>query len=407
MLSWIVALLCVTAPAVSGGALVTEERCAKWLRALQEGDMWNARRALQEILASKEKGEPVAQALYTLAWHSPDWLGVDPDILALPLRETLSLSDCRKLLLPNPSGSDQPTHIACCAVSAMGGGAKTYLAFLQNVVSAEGELTPRKIMAEVALASLGNLKEKALTDVSSALHATNRLRTIVLRELAFARNNDWFTEELRRELCVIAEQGTGESAFAALAVARFAQQSPAYREALAKGLRQTHAVSPGSENVRMFYGFAVTKARGCGSPEAFREALKSLGDPYYVGLENGGIAIIVLVRYLLDKNQIETFVKLVDDTDPVVALGAAKVCWGFGVDAQKAQKGLFRLLEKRPDEEGRFVAAFAIGMVAGEEVVPELERFAAKEKVSFVREEIDRSIRMIRLEPRKDLTRPR
>lgn len=398
ILFWTAASFCAVPPVAGMAAPITEGRRAKLPRALHGDDLEIGRRALQEILADGSKSEPLTDALVSFV-KTGSQLSVFSysDLVADALRERLTPSRCEDLL--NPDQNSLGNEIAFRVLLGMGKEGRIYIPILKKVVAAEESFTVRKVKAEIALANLGVASEEELANIASALQATNQLRKAVIEAMAVVRNNEWLTSEMKRNLYAITEQGVGDSYLAALTVARFAPQSSTCSEALEKGLRRALAAPAGAEASRIICRYGLIKARGSTSPDELRDALKFW--EMYMGLDLPERAIAtILCRFLLDADQVKTIVKLVDDPDPEVAMGAAKVCYGLGIAAQDAQKGLLRMLENRPDMLDRLIVAFVIGAVAGEELVPELERIAVKYDDLTVKEGIYHSIRVIRLEPR-------
>jgi len=92
-------------------------------------------------------------------------------------------------------------------------------------------------------------------------------------------------------------------------------------------------------------------------------------------------------------------IKMLDSRDPKVVTGVLWVLLAIGYDAREYAPDVLKILKTNPDEDLREVAAQTLAFLAEPRDIPELESIIKKEESEFVREEIVKAIRIIRLEP--------
>jgi HEAT repeat protein len=366
---------------------------AKRTLALSNEDWHVRRRAVQEIAASDEKNEAVAQAMLALA----DREMLDGEIydLVFALRDTVSAKQVERLL--GDVGSERSSIIVCLAVGIMGERGKAYVRTLQRTVSNQTVPKTVRLAARIGLANLGVFGKQDITEISSALHDAKGLRSTALFAMMFRGKDEWMTEEVLRDLCAILDEDSPyHSGSAAVILSRLAGRSKHARDALAKAVERARTNRRLGDGIRLLYEFSSARPESGWSSNRLREPVRLLGKSslgFDLPVQAG---ILMIAHFLVETNDVKSVTCLLRDSEQEVVLGAVKLCWGIGVVARDAENDLLAVLEKWRDEEVRGIAALALGAVGGDRSLTELERLADKEPSPEVRNAIETSVNLIK-----------
>jgi hypothetical protein len=258
------------------------------------------------------------------------------------------------------------------------------------------------LAARIGLANLGVFGKQDLTEISSALHDANGLRSTALWAMMFGGKDEWMTEEVLRDLCAILDEDSPyHSGSAAVILSRFAGRSKPAKDALAKAVERARTNRRLGDGIRLLYEFSAARPEAGWSSNRLREPVRLLGKSSLGFDLPVQASILVIAHFLVETNEVKSITRLLSDSDQEVLMGAAKLCWGIGVVARDAENDLLGVLEKGHDEEVRGIAALALGAVGGDRCLPALQRFAAKEASPEVRNTLETSVNLIKQCPAK------
>jgi len=155
----------------------------------------------------------------------------------------------------------------------------------------------------------------------------------------------------------------------------------------------------GCDEVCMWFGFSLAKSNPMKARDALRPALRCVA---YAMPGDSFRALNVLVGDILigsDQRMMKELIGMLDSRDPKVVTGVLWVLLAIGYDAREYAPDVLKILKANPDEDLREVAAQTLAFLAEPRDIPELESIIKKEESEFVRDEIVKAIRIIRLEP--------
>jgi len=158
----------------------------------------------------------------------------------------------------------------------------------------------------------------------------------------------------------------------------------------------------GCDEYCMWFGFSLAKSNPIKARNALRPALRCVayampGDSFWF--------LNVMVGDILigsDQRMMKELIGMLDSRDPKVVTGVLWVLLAIGYDAREYAPDVLKILKTNPDEDLREVAAQTLAFLAEPRDIPELESIIKKEESEFVRDEIVKAIRIIRLEEQEN-----
>jgi hypothetical protein len=151
----------------------------------------------------------------------------------------------------------------------------------------------------------------------------------------------------------------------------------------------------------IYFGFCLAKSGVKPARKVLAPALRCLADDSPGFSLRGANVLVGDVLIGSDQRMLTDLSRMLDSRHPKVVTGALWMLLAIGLDARQYTPRVFKILKANPDEEVREVAAQTLGFLAGVGDIPELEGIIKKEESEFVREEIVKAIRIIRLEPQE------
>ena len=152
------------------------------------------------------------------------------------------------------------------------------------------------------------------------------------------------------------------------------------------------------DEVCMWFGFSLAKSNPMKAQDALRPALRCVafampGDAFRA--MNVSVGDILVGS---DQRMMKELIGMLNSSDAEVVTGVLWVLLAIGYDAREYAPDVLKILKTNPDEEVREVAAQTLAFLAEPRDIPELESIIKKEESEFVRDEIVKAIRIIRLE---------
>lgn len=152
----------------------------------------------------------------------------------------------------------------------------------------------------------------------------------------------------------------------------------------------------------IWFGFSLAKSNPLMARRALKPALKCVADAMP---GDSFQALNVFVGDILigsDLRMMKELIRMLDCPDPKVVTGTLWMLLAIGFDAGQYTPDVLKVLKTNPDEEVREVAAQTLSFLAEPKDIPKLESIMKKEESEFVRDEIIKAIRIIRLEPQPE-----
>ncbi|MCX5637336.1 MAG: HEAT repeat domain-containing protein [Planctomycetota bacterium] len=223
--------------------------------------------------------------------------------------------------------------------------------------------------------------------------------------MSLAGPQKWMSDDLAKELLGWSNQSfterRDEPILAIILLSALGKIDADTQNRLAAFLK-TECEKEGCDEVCMWFGFSLAKSNPMKAQDALRPALRCVayampGDSFWF--------LNVLVGDILigsDQRMRKELIKMLDSPDPKVVTGVLWVLLAIGYDAREYAPDVLKILKTNPDEDLREVASQTLAFLAEPRDIPELESIIKKEESEFVRDEIVKAIRIIRLEEQEN-----
>lgn len=211
-------------------------------------------------------------------------------------------------------------------------------------------------------------------------------------DLLVKEMNGWLYDELRA-----GATGSDEALFLALILGALGKVDRATAEVIGVLFELRCVEEECEEPDCIWLGFVLAKVDAISGQLTLRAALKCL--TFALG---AGDVLTVDILIGPDRNMMKKLVRMLDDTEPKVVNGALATLSVIGLDAQPHAPKILKILRESPYWRLRLSAARALGYMADPAEIPTLEAILQKEPDEFVREELAETIRIMRLEEKKE-----
>jgi hypothetical protein len=283
----------------------------------------------------------------------------------------------------------------------MGPEAKAAIPVLQRRLE-QTELTElRKIPLRVALANLGFRPAELLAHITVDLDATNCIPTesvqaITLRAMAFSGAKDWVKDDLARHVARLLNAKGDIPFLAILALGAAGTNASVAKDTLARWEAKAPGTIDGGGWQRCL-GFARYRVDPAHPSEALRGSLARHGSK---NLDHTDGVLLMWMSYVfVDEDLLAQLVAALGDRDDQVRLGVMRFLLFVGRPAAKAAPRLFELTRQSRDEQVRLSAFAALGAIAEQGNVAELEACLRKESEERVQAAIQNAIHLLKHEP--------
>jgi HEAT repeat protein len=384
------------------------ERRTKLLKAIESKD-WDVRvRAIQELSRVADQDEAVQELMVELLFSDE----VDPDLdgefyMLLRVSAQTSAPRLRTLINKYESGKLGTGNLKklLLILGRIGPKGRSAVPFLLRQLQKEANNPDAVGIVRIVLANVGYESQDNLAKILSDIRNRTESGKSAVHTIARVGAGGWVNDELIAQLVERLVQGeTGEwlsahgdeSAYAALALASLGQKAAGavtdLEELLQYVWEQEHYAT-----YRILYGFSLMKVQAAQSDKVLSDVLRYMGSEDF-GNHTDYVALD-MVRPLVTHELVSQIRGALNHDNPEIVRGAIGMLWIIGLDGQQYAQDLLKILRENPDKDLREAAAEALGRIASMADVPALRGIFAKEKSRFVRNEIAKAIRIMRLEP--------
>jgi hypothetical protein len=392
---------------------ISSDRYNKLVRGIKSKD-WGLRlRAIQE-LGQLSKRSVSAQDILIQELFTEDFAPELFDIRFFEVVKALAqtnASTVKRLISAYEKRKSPPEKLERLLIvfGRMGPKAKPAVPFLLEQLQKNTGEPDVEGSIRVTLANVGYQSDEMVATILSDLRSTAERATAQMLMMSLSGENKWVNNQVVAELVkwVDGQRNLGEwlqdhgmeSSFAALALATCGEKGSPGAAPVAKATRYVWEEENYS-TLRIIYGISLLKLNPSNLKEALTNVLRYMGSKDFGN--HTDFSALAYVRFLMRPDIIEATGAALSQKDRNVVRGAMWMLFSTGLDGRQYAPAVAKILREDPDEDSRELAARALAYMADPGDIPAFQTMLEKEQSEFVRDEIIETIRILRLEEKRE-----